>query len=236
MLAISNFTNTIGLVTVASEIAKINQEERQPTNNTSHSKILVLIDAGHGGIDTHGKYTTAPAKMYQHPHFTFFEGVYNRQVAKKLAEKLQAENIDFEFVHDEVKDLSLTKRCEFVNKMAKERKCIVFSIHANAHSNLNANYFSVWTSKGQTESDIIASTLFDELKKEFPNEKFSTQNNDGDNDFEENFAMVAKTICPAVLSENGFFTNEVQATKMLTDEWQEKVAKAHFQTILKYIS
>ena len=216
-------------------IANTNQEERQP-KKTSHSKILVLIDAGHGGIDAKGNYTTAPSKMFKHPHFTFFEGVYNRQVAKKLAEKLQAEGIEFEFVHHEIKDLSLSERYNFVNKRSKERKCILFSIHGNAAANLGANYFSVWTSPGQTESDKIATILYQELQKEFPNERFSSQNEDGDVDWEANFAMVAKTICPAVLSENGFFSNEKQATKMLTDEWQNKVAQAHFNTVLKYIS
>jgi N-acetylmuramoyl-L-alanine amidase len=109
------------------------------------------------------------------------------------------------------------------------------SIHGNAHANQNANYFSVWTSKGQTKADAIADLLFDELQKEFPTERFSTELADKDKDWEANFKILSETNCPAVLSENGFFTNYEQAKKMLTAEWKEKVAAAHFKTILKLV-
>jgi N-acetylmuramoyl-L-alanine amidase len=175
--------------------------------------------------------------MWKHKDFTFYEGVYNRVIAKKLAKKLLNADIAHVVVHDAVKDKPLTDRTNLVNSFSEREdyKCVLFSIHGNAAANLSANYFSVWTSPGQTESDKIATILYKELQQEFPNERFSADNTDGDCDWEARFAMVTKTFCPAVLSENGFFTNEVQARKMLTDEWTEKVAQAHFNTILKLL-
>lgn len=173
--------------------------------------------------------------MWKHKDFTFYEGVYNRLIANKLAKKLENAGIDYVFVHEAVKDKPLQERTKFVNSYAKNKKYdyLLFSIHGNAAANLSANYFSVWTSPGQTASDKVATILYKELQEQFPKERFSADNTDGDCDWEARFAMTTKTFCPSVLSENGFFTNEVQARKMLTDEWQEKVSEAHFQTVLK---
>ncbi len=200
-------------------------------------RLLVFIDAGHGGINEKGNYTTAPSKMFKHKDFTFYEGVYNRVIANKLAKRLANHGIDYFFVHDAVKDKPLEDRTNFVNSYAKNKdyKCVLFSIHGNAAANLNANYFSVWTSPGQTESDKIATILYKELQQEFPDERFSPDNTDGDCDWEARFAMITQTFCPAVLSENGFFTNERQARKMLTNDWTDKVAQAHYFTILELL-
>lgn len=198
-------------------------------------RLLVFIDAGHGGIDEKGHYTTAPSKMWKHKDFVFYEGVYNRNIANKLAEKLKKAGIDYEFLHDEVKDIALTFRVRKANELSKNRECVLFSIHGNAADNLSANYFSVWTSRGNTKSDAIAEILYQELQKELPEERFSADTTDNDRDWEANFTIIDKTICPAILSENGFFTNEEQARKMLTPEWQDKVANAHFNTILKLL-
>ncbi len=207
------------------------------TDKIQAKRLLVLIDAGHGGIDEKGNYTTAPSKMFKHKDFTFYEGNYNRVIANELAKKLANVGIAYVFVHAAVEDKPLASRTSFVNGYAYDEnyKCVLFSIHGNAAANLSANYFSVWTSPGQTESDKIATILYKELQQEFPNERFSADNTDGDCDWEAKFAMVTKTFCPSVLSENGFFTNEVQARKMLSAEWTEKVAQAHFNTILKLL-
>ena len=42
------------------------------------------------------------------------------------------------------------------------------------------------------------------------------------------------TAMPAVLSENGFFTNYQDALLMIDSEWQETIAKAHAKGILAY--
>ena len=48
--------------------------------------IVLLIDAGHGGITPEGEYTTAPSKQKKfasgyHGRGWFYEGVSNRQIA-----------------------------------------------------------------------------------------------------------------------------------------------------------
>jgi N-acetylmuramoyl-L-alanine amidase len=38
---------------------------------------------------------------------------------------------------------------------------------------------------------------------------------------------------PAILTENGFFTNKAECKKMMTNEWCEKIATAHFDAIME---
>jgi N-acetylmuramoyl-L-alanine amidase len=46
--------------------------------------------------------------------------------------------------------------------------------------------------------------------------------------------MLTATKVPAVLTENGFFTNYNDAVLMIDREWQEAIAKAHAKGILEY--
>ena len=59
---------------------------------------------------------------------------------------------------------------------------------------------------------------------------------DGDVDKEAKFHMVCNVKVPAVLTENGFFTDRNDAMKMFSTEGQQKIAKAHFEGIKKYFS
>jgi N-acetylmuramoyl-L-alanine amidase len=64
--------------------------------------------------------------------------------------------------------------------------------------------------------------------------KMRTDNKDGDPDKEENFYIIKNTLSPAILSENGFFTNEAECKKMMTEEWQQAVADVHIKTFEEY--
>ena len=51
---------------------------------------------------------------------------------------------------------------------------LYLSIHGNAAASLDAGGFEVYTSPSQTQSDIMASFLFDEVRETFPNWIFRT--------------------------------------------------------------
>ena len=48
---------------------------------------------------------------------------------------------------------------------------------------------------------------------------------------ESNFFVLRKTVCPAVLSENGFMTNLDDATFGMSEEGSKKIAEGHFNAI-----
>ena len=55
---------------------------------------------------------------------------------------------------------------------------------------------------------------------------------DGDVDKEANFWVLAKTVMPAILSENFFMTNYDNCHKyLMSEEGRDRIAKIHFQMI-----
>ena len=191
-------------------------------------KYLWLIDAGHGS-DTAGKRSPEWDDGTQ-----LFEWKFNRLVAQELIELLCMANYQFEIIVPESTDISLSRRVKRANINAEkhsDKQCIYISIHGNAGGE-SAHGIEVFTSKGQTRSDKFATILLNELKGLGWRMRYDTFR-DGDEDKEANFYVLKHTSMPAVLSENGFYSNYDECQKMLDPEWQGKIAYAHFEAIKK---
>lgn len=204
------------------------------------SKTLWLIDAGHGGINNEGLYTTGNKKRYKFPDgLEIFEGQVNRQIAAKLEHLLQKNGIDFKRVYHDTIDTPLSQRVSEADAIfAGDRRAIYLSIHSNsASANLEgegtkATGFEVYTSPGQTKSDQIAEVLLKKYKVHFPGMKMRLDYSDGDADKEANFYVLRKTDCPAVLVENLFFDNRKEAEFLISVEGQQKIAECLLDGIL----
>lgn len=188
-----------------------------------------ILDAGHGG-EKNGVYTTAPAKMYRFGDgFEIREGVINRQITSKLQAKLKADEIDFGLVYDDVEDTPLATRVAIADKIfAKNPNAIYLSIHSNAGQGKG---FEVFTSKGQNKSDKIAYFFCEKYKELFPYFAFRADQADGDADKEEDFYVLRKTDCPALLVENLFFDNRTEAEYLASEAGQEAIAECLYQSI-----
>jgi len=210
------------------------------------NKFCVFLDAGHGGIDEKKKlpynYTTYPSKCFQHNNSKFhgygwfFEGVFNREVAAKIEQYLKDWGFSVINVYDPVIDVSLTKRVAKANINAKNYVASLYlSIHGNAAGSTAARGFEVFTSIGQTKADIYAEFLFNEVQEAFPKWLFRTDTIDGDKDKEANFFVLRQTNMPAVLSENGFFTNYKDALMMFDPAFQDTLALCHARAVVDYV-
>lgn len=192
----------------------------------------VLIDPGHG-IDTPGK---------RSPDGQFLEYLWNRQVADMLLERLVAMGIDASLVVTETNDVTLRNRVNRVNTICNKvgaSNVLLVSIHANAAGNgsswMNAKGWSCYTSKGKTKSDQVAECLYDAFEAEFPDRKIRKDMSDGDRDWEENFYVIEKSRCPAVLLENFFYDNREECAWMLYEESKRRIASAAAKGIAKYV-
>jgi len=188
-----------------------------------------ILDAGHGG-ERNGVYTTAPAKMHIFGDgMEIREGVINRAIAKLLYQKLQQEGINFALVYDDEEDTPLKERVDIADRLyAKNPNCIYLSIHSNAGQGKG---FEVFTSKGQNKSDKVAYFFCEKYKEHFPYFAFRADQADGDADKEEDFYVLRKTDCPALLVENLFFDNRTEAEFLASDAGQEAIAECLFQSI-----
>ena len=192
----------------------------------------ILIDPGHG-IDTPGK---------RSPDGLFREYLWNRQIADLILEGLVSAGIDASLVVTETNDVSLKHRVNRVNTICNRlgaSNVLLVSIHANAAGNgsawMNAKGWSCYTSKGKTESDSLAECLYDAFEEEFQDRKIRKDMSDGDRDWEENFYVLQKSKCPAVLLENFFYDNREECAWMLQEETKRRIASAVVKGIIKYI-
>lgn len=191
-----------------------------------NKKYLWLIDNGHGK-NTPGKRSP---KWTGYPQLLEYE--FTRKVAALLFKMLDIADYDYVQLVPEVRDVSLSERVRRANKQAQintEKQCIFISIHGNAGPS-SASGIEVFTSPGQTKSDQFATILLEKLEKLGWKMRYDNYR-DGDPDKEANFYLLRKTLMPAVLSENGFYTNYDECVMMLNPYWQERIAQAHFEAI-----
>lgn len=192
----------------------------------------ILIDAGHG-IDTPGK---------RSPDGAFREYLWNREIADLVCEDLGIDGYNVSLVVTETNDIPLITRVNRVNAICNKYgtdDVILVSIHSNAAGNgkdwMNAKGWSCYTTKGDTKSDILAELLYDSFERSFPDRKIRKDMQDGDRDWEENFYIIQKSKCPAVLIENFFYDNKEECHWLMQDAVKVKIAMAIEQGIKDYV-
>lgn len=192
---------------------------------------IVLLDNGHGK-ETAGKRSPIWSDGSQ-----LFEWEFNRDIVRRIAEKLQADGIPYRVLVPEENDISLTERARRANEYAKEfnGKAYVLSIHANAGGGTG---WEVYTSPGQTPSDAIATVFFEEAGREFVPDgwRMRSDYSDGDSDKEANFAILTKTTCPAILTENFFMDTEKDCRFIMSEDGRERIANMHVAAIKRVLT
>lgn len=192
----------------------------------------VLIDPGHG-IDTPGK---------RSPDGKFREYLWNRQVAELVLDELLNASIDAFLVVTETNDVPLRNRVIRINSFCNRfgaPNVLLVSIHANAAGDgsawMGAKGWSCYTTKGKTESDSLAECLYDAFEAEFPERKIRKDMSDGDRDWEEDFCVIKKSRCPAVLLENFFYDNREECAWLLLEGTKVRIADAIVAGLKKFL-
>ena len=199
----------------------------------------ILIDNGHG-LNTPGK---------RSPDGQFLEAIYNCEIAKRIVAELQNKGYDAELLVPEEEDIPLKERVRRVNAACSaSSSClaptghpnvILISIHVNAAGNdskwHNATGWSCYTCKGQTQSDKLADCLYQAAIKKFPGKRIRTDYSDNDPDWEENFYLLRKTLCVAVLSENFFMDSHSDLEYLQSEAGKQYVVNTHVEGIIKYL-
>lgn len=173
-------------------------------------KMIVVLDAGHGGVQ--------PGCV--------IDGVLEKEITLSivflLQKKLEAEDITVILTRDSDEDISLADR----SKIANDAGASYFvSIHCNSFDDdssvkgLECYYYQ--SDEGRAMADAITSSAV--------NHQISTRRVK-----EENYAVVRNTLCPAVLIEVGFMTNEQELAQLMSPEYQELLAEAIAEGVLNY--
>ena len=194
----------------------------------------ILIDNGHG-LNTPGK---------RSPDGKFLEAIYTREIARRIVADLIDRGYDAELLVPEDEDISLEDRVSRVNAHCRtlgKSNVILVSIHVNAAGNgtkwLNATGWSCYTCKGETQSDKLANCLYDAAAKYFHDRKIRTDYaRDGDPDWEEQFYILRKSLCAAVLTENFFMDSLSDREYLQSRVGKQAVVNTHVEGIENYLA
>lgn len=192
----------------------------------------ILLDNGHGQ-ETAGK---------RSPDGSFREYAWAREIAHRIETELRNRGFDVERIVTEENDVPLSERSRRVNEICGrygKENVILVSVHVNAAKDgqwANARGWSAYTSKGETKSDKLANCLYFAAAEALPlGTKFRKDFSDGDADWEENFWILRKTSCPAVLTENLFMDNREDLAMLNSDEGKAAIVQLHVEGIIMYL-
>lgn len=213
-------------------------------------QIIELYDNGHG-INTLGK--CSPDKSLR-------EYKKARELVRDIVAKRKAMGYDARILVPEDIDVSLTERCRRVNLICNQYgkdNVILVSVHCNAAGAdgkwKTAGGWCVYTSPGQTKSDILAASIWnaaqDCLKpyiQRFPllqsqgaydrrQVPIRADWSDGDPDYEARFAVLTGTKCAAVLTESMFQDNKADVDFLLSVEGHNAIVDLHVNGVENYI-
>lgn len=199
----------------------------------------LLIDNGHGS-NTPGK----RSPLLEDGRSRLFEWEFTRRVAQRIVELAPQYDIKPVILVPEDDDVALSARATRANNYIRNHpgeKCVLVSIHGNAAGNgsswMSARGWEAWTTVGKTNSDKLAECLYNAARKFFPSDtKFRTDKSDGDQDKENNFTVIYKAACPAVLTENFFYDNQDDCRYMLSYEGIDAIARAHLAGTVYYFT
>lgn len=209
----------------------------------ANTNFVILLDNGHA------KSTPGKRSPKLDDGRVFYEYEFNRDVVARIAKGLGKLGIKYHILVPEVeKDIALTTRANRANEYCKKygtKNCLFISVHSNAFGDgtkwETPGKWSVWTTVGVTQSDAYGEVFYDvadEMLNPYGfgcrNGKVQGNGNDGP-DYESNFTVLYKTWCPAVLTENLFFTNKKECEWLMTTKGRQVIADIHIEAIRRII-
>lgn len=190
------------------------KETKQKDRTTSVSKIknkVVVIDPGHGGLDT-----GALRGLTLEKDLTLSIALKVKDILKEAGMKKVL------MTRSEDKTLSLEDRVEYANNKEAD---IYVSIHINASvkSEIKGIETHYYTQSGYKVAQVIHKELMENVDAEDRGL------------FKSKFYVINHTKAPAVLLELGFISNEQERSSLTSDERQTDSAQAIADGIINYL-
>lgn len=195
--------------------------------SVNYSDKCVVIDSGHGGIDP-GKESSDGV----------LEKDINLAIAMKLKDLLEAAQIKVVMTrttdnglyddNDSNKKIAdMKKRCEIINNSGGN---LVVSIHQNSfQSGLVKGaqvFYYMYSADGKKIAGILQNQLIESLDN--GNKRVAKEDN--------TYYLLLHTKIPTVIAECGFLSNQEEKTLLCTEEYQQKIAQALYEGVLKYLA
>lgn len=182
-------------------------------NQPLSGKVL-FIDPGHGGVD--------PGSVVNN----VLEKDINLSISKYLGEELKKYGATVYYTRDDDYDLgspnaSYRKKSDFdgrIKRINESKANLYLSIHLNVLSNSKYYGPQVFYNNKKSESEQLATYLQEVLNKNLNSNREIKK-------IPSSTYMYSKLNVPGVLIECGFLSNVTERKKLITDEYQKKIAQ-----------
>lgn len=176
-------------------------------------EIKIILDAGHGGIDSGCEYDNVSEKDI------------TLSVTLALKEKLEGIGIDVVLTRTDDQAVALDDRCAIANASGAD---LLVSIHCNSYTSASVKGFEGYYLNGDSDGKRLAELVLSAAKS---NPRITTRNVK-----EDTFRVLRKTTMPAALFEIGYLSNETERAELQTGEYQAAIVRAIFDGIVALLS
>lgn len=190
---------------------------------TKNEKKVVVIDAGHGGID--------PGKVGIHGEL---EKDINLEIALKCKEYLEQQQIEVIMTREQDGGLyresdSNKKIVDMKNRVSiieEKKPDLAVSIHQNSYSTENVSGPQVFYYRDSLQGKKMAQIMQNQLNETLMPQKSRVEKDN------HTYYLLKKTSVPIVIVECGFLSNDREASLLASNNYQERVAWAIYLGIL----
>ncbi len=190
----------------------------------------VLIDNGHG-VDTPGK---------RSPDNRILEGVYAREIARRVADELKDRGVPVVRITPETGDVLLRTRATRANDI--HRHCrdgsVLISLHSNAAGNGGWHEARGMSAHVALNASAQSRVLARSLVSSFAHAGMKVRKYNGDSMpyWPQNLYICRETKMPAVLVEMFFHDNREDVKFATSEEGKTKIVDALVMGIMDFIS
>lgn len=189
-------------------------------------KLLIVVDPGHGGRD--------PGKVG-------VNGALEKDINLSIAMKLRTllEDNGFEVIMTREEDIGLyeerdsnKKRTDLNNRIRiiNERDPVVaISVHQNSFTQEYVKGAQVFYHQESSEGRRLAEILQAQIKESLGDDNHRKAKSN------TSYYMLKKTECPLVIVECGYLSNNNEASLLINEEYQEKLAQGIYLGIIEFL-
>lgn len=188
---------------------------------------VVVIDAGHGGFD--------PGKVGIN---NALEKDINLAIALELKELLELNDITVIMTRDT--DAGLYEETDSNKKAADMKKrmgiinqsnvTLAVSVHQNSFTQESSHGAQVFYYSPSEKGKQFASLMQEQIKKSIADDNHRVEKAN------DSYYLLKKSNCPLIIVECGFLSNHKEAERLISTEYQRKMAWAIHLGILNYLN
>ena len=209
----------IGAIVVSWKLSDLTSDVAKKGGSSKKEEIVIVVDPGHGGED--------PGKVGSND---VLEKDLNLQIAMKVKTMLEDAGITIVMTREDdkvpkAKKEDLDERVKLINDTNPK---LALCIHQNSYPDESVKGAQVFYHTTTEQAEDVASIVQEELRVVDPENKRQIKEND-------TYYMLKYTKVPTIIVECGFLTNPEEAAKLTEEEYQNQLAQAICEGIIKWL-